>query len=185
MSSSIATTNRTNCCRKNDALYSVPPRQLIIIDSNVEQWEILAAGVGPDCEVHILDPNRDGITQITEILEERKEKREERRENFHSSPLSSFLSPLSSFPHPTPLTALHIISHGSPGSIHLGNSTLNPENLEAYHNQLQQWQTALSEDADINIYGCNVAQGVTGQAFIQQLAHLTQADIAASNDLTG
>ena len=83
------------------------------------------------------------------------------------------------------LDTLHIISHGSPGSLKLGNTTLNPENLEQYQDQLQQWQTALSENADINIYGCNVAEGVTGQAFIQQLANLTKADIAASNDLTG
>jgi hypothetical protein len=169
MISSIATTNRTNGCRKNDALYSVPPRQLMIIDSNVDQWQILAAGVGPDCEVHILDPNRDGIDQITEIL--------------NSSPPSPILG--EGVGGEGNYDALHIISHGSAGSLKLGNSTLNPENLEAYQNQLQQWQTALSENADINIYGCNIAQGVTGQAFIQQLAHLTQADIAASNDLTG
>ncbi len=35
------------------------------------------------------------------------------------------------------------------------------------------------------LYGCDVAADATGQSFVQQLAALTGADVAASTDLTG
>ncbi|MGL5195483.1 MAG: DUF4347 domain-containing protein, partial [Chroococcales cyanobacterium] len=43
-------------------------RQLVIIDPQVDDYQTLAAGIAPASEVHILDPHRDGIAQITEIL---------------------------------------------------------------------------------------------------------------------
>ncbi|NJN49429.1 MAG: DUF4347 domain-containing protein, partial [Alkalinema sp. RL_2_19] len=43
----------------------------------------------------------------------------------------------------------------------------------------------LSENADILIYGCNFAQGESGERAADTLAQLTGADIAASDDLTG
>ncbi|MGK7912589.1 MAG: heparin lyase I family protein, partial [Synechococcus sp.] len=57
--------------------------------------------------------------------------------------------------------------------------------LNQYSDELQQWQTALSENADILFYGCNVAAGQKGATFLNQIGELTGADIAASNDLTG
>ncbi|HAO12691.1 MAG TPA: hypothetical protein DCQ51_16350, partial [Planktothrix sp. UBA8407] len=57
--------------------------------------------------------------------------------------------------------------------------------LNQYAKQFQQWQTGLSENADILLYGCNLASGSLGQSFVTNLSQLTQADIAASNDLTG
>ncbi len=44
---------------------------------------------------------------------------------------------------------------------------------------------ALREDADILIYGCNLAAGEAGLQLIDELADLTGADVAASTDLTG
>ncbi|MGK7912708.1 MAG: Ig-like domain-containing protein, partial [Synechococcus sp.] len=57
--------------------------------------------------------------------------------------------------------------------------------LNQYSDELQQWQTALSENADILFYGCNVAAGQKGATFLNQIGELTGADIAASTDLTG
>jgi uncharacterized delta-60 repeat protein len=153
---------------------------LVIVDPAVSDYQTLLSDCSPQAEVHILDKDRDGITQITEILEERKEKREERRENFHSSPLSSFLFPLSSFLHPTPLHSLHIISHGAPGIIYLGNSTLELSNLEPYRSQLQKWNIS-----HLYIYGCKVAAGDAGAEFLTKLYQITQAQIYANPHLTG
>ena len=44
---------------------------------------------------------------------------------------------------------------------------------------------SLSTTGDISLFGCNVASGVTGQSFVNQLHQSTGADIAASDDLTG
>ena len=43
----------------------------------------------------------------------------------------------------------------------------------------------IRDRADRLLYGCDVAQGERGQAFIEQLAAATGADVAASNDPTG
>lgn len=43
----------------------------------------------------------------------------------------------------------------------------------------------LTDTGDILFYGCNVAEGDQGQAFVDQLKALTSADIAASTDITG
>jgi hypothetical protein len=69
--------------------------------------------------------------------------------------------------------------------LQLGDNWLTLETLPIYADQLQSWSQVLTEDADILLYGCNVAQGDRGQTFVQQLSQLTHADIAASDDLTG
>ncbi|MGI9285279.1 MAG: DUF4347 domain-containing protein, partial [Pseudomonadales bacterium] len=81
--------------------------------------------------------------------------------------------------------AVHIISHGSDGNINLGGSTLNASNLTAYQNAISGWSNALDANADILVYGCNLAANDAGQVLIDQLSILARADIAASTDLTG
>jgi Ca2+-binding RTX toxin-like protein len=80
--------------------------------------------------------------------------------------------------------SVQIVSHGSAGSLQLGSSQLNSSNLKSYKSLLQ-WSNYLTEDADILLYGCDVAAGETGVGFVQQLSQLTGADVAASDDLTG
>jgi hypothetical protein len=81
------------------------------------------------------------------------------------------------------ITSLHIVSHGSDGALQLGGETV--DDLSKYDAELSQWSNSLTAHADILLYGCNVAADPTGKAFVQQLATLTGADVAASTDLTG
>ncbi|CAD0227786.1 DUF4347 domain-containing protein [Planktothrix agardhii] len=131
-------------------------KTVVVIDSSVDNYETLLQGVDPNAEVIILDPNQDGIAQISSILSTQKD-----------------------------IDALHIISHGESGSLQLGTTVINANNLDQYSTQLSQWQASLTENADILLYGCNVASGSLGQSFVTNLSQLTGADIAASNDLTG
>src|SRR6266511_4883597 len=78
-----------------------------------------------------------------------------------------------------------IVSHGSEGSITLGSTILDQGNVASYADALAQIGAALAPDGDIMLYGCDVAGGTTGQQFIDALARLTGADVAASTDLTG
>jgi len=41
------------------------------------------------------------------------------------------------------------------------------------------------KDADILVYGCNVAEGIQGEDFVRKFSELIQADVAASTNLTG
>ncbi|MGV0027898.1 DUF4347 domain-containing protein [Phormidesmis priestleyi] len=137
---------------------------LLFIDSRVQDYQSLLAGVRLGTEVYVLD-STDAvasqfpggvITQITQTLMGRSN-----------------------------ISSLHILSHGATGSLELGNDRVDLGDLNRHADQLQSWASALTEDADILLYGCDVAEGEIGQAFVQQLAKLTSADVTASDDLTG
>ncbi len=110
----------------------------------------------PQIEVIQLDADRDGLTQITEVLA-----------------------------HERDISAIHIISHGDVGSLRLGSAVVDAQALTQNSAALQQWRSSLTADADILLYGCDVAQGAVGDSFIHALAQLTDADVAASTDPTG
>ncbi|MHC5818071.1 MAG: DUF4347 domain-containing protein, partial [Nostoc sp.] len=131
-------------------------QSLVFIDAAVEDKQSLIKGIDSESEVFILDSYNNGIEQINEILASHSE-----------------------------ISAIHIVSHGQSGGIQLGNGWLTRSQLQSDANQFQIWQSALTEDAEILLYGCNVAQGKEGVAFIEQLSQLTGADVAASNNLTG
>ena len=83
------------------------------------------------------------------------------------------------------VSAVHIISHGSDGAVYLGSSVLDLQSLHERSGELAAWGGSLTPDADLLIYGCDVAQTATGQALVEQLAAVTGADVAASTNLTG
>ncbi|MEZ6109241.1 MAG: DUF4347 domain-containing protein [Pirellulaceae bacterium] len=107
-------------------------------------------------EVIILDSSRSGIDQITETLGARAEVKQ-----------------------------LHILSHGSAGQVTLGNTVLAAETIDQFQADLAAWGQALSADADILFYGCDLAADESGRTLIETIASRTQADVAASDDLTG
>ena len=43
----------------------------------------------------------------------------------------------------------------------------------------------MTDSGDLLLYGCNVGAGASGQQFVESLAQLTGADVAASDDVTG
>ncbi|MCT7996856.1 DUF4347 domain-containing protein [Laspinema olomoucense] len=131
-------------------------RTLVFIDSGVSEQQTLLDALAPDTEVIRLDGDRDGIEQIIEAIAGR-----------------------------TGIDSIHLVSHGSSGRVQLGTTQLDAETLDAYLPQWQILRGSLSEGADILLYGCNVGTSDTGITFLQKLADLTGADIAASNDLTG
>jgi hypothetical protein len=133
-----------------------PLSSLVFIDSTVADYQSLLEGLTAGTEAIVLDPAEDGVEQITAALASR-----------------------------TGIESVHIVSHGSAGSLQLGAVTLNGASIDRYASSLQQWQGALSETANILLYGCNVAIDAQGQAFVQELSQLTQADLAASTNLTG
>ena len=137
--------------------------RLVIIDSGILDWQSLVLDLGTDTLVLILDSSADGLTQISDYL------------TALSAGAGNFM----------PLQSIHIISHGGVGSLLLGSSLVTGSNLSNYGSQLATLGHALSADGDLLLYGCDVAQGSEGQAFILALANATGADVAASTDRTG
>ncbi|MBE9068270.1 DUF4347 domain-containing protein [Leptolyngbya cf. ectocarpi LEGE 11479] len=81
------------------------------------------------------------------------------------------------------LESVHIFSHGSENALQFANGYFSQANLSEYEDELAAWGKALSPNGDLLFYGCNLAAG--GDQFIQQISQLTQADVAASDDITG
>lgn len=129
---------------------------ILFIDSKVTNYTTFLAGLSSNVEMYLLNTEENGVLQITDILKDRTE-----------------------------LDSIQIISHGSTGTLYLGYSILNNDNLLFYSDALEQIGSSLSASGDIMLYGCNVAQGDNGLNFINQLSAITRADVAASDDLTG
>ncbi len=132
------------------------PSELVFIDASLPDYNALLAAMKPYMAVFQLNDQQDGIDQISAVL-------------------SGYQN----------ISAIHILSHGNAGTLQLGATTLNSDDLNQYTNQLHGWASHLTDTADILLYGCDVALGMKGEGFIHQLADLTGADIAASNNLTG
>ncbi len=116
---------------------------------------VLASRYG-DIEVVVLDTGHDGILQVSDILEP-----------YHG------------------LFAVHVLSHGGAGAMRLGSSVLNESKLDQDQALISTWGRALQPGGDILLYGCDIALGADGVGFVQNLAHATGADVAASTNSTG
>jgi ELWxxDGT repeat protein len=152
----MSTTNTSNDKLSQVVTEGSRNRSILFMDAAVENYSSLVAGVLPGFEAIILDSTQDGVQQITQVLSQRQN-----------------------------LASVHIVSHGSCGSVQLGTANLSWDTLSFYASQLQSWQNALTDAAQILLYGCNVAAGAVGKAFVQRLSELTSAVVAASDDLTG
>lgn len=133
--------------------------ELIVIDSAVEDADSLLSTLLQNDRVFRilrLNSDTDGLTQITQKLEE----------------LGG-------------ASAIHLLTHGSSGEIRLGSTTLNANTLASHAAELLAWQHMLTNDADILLYGCDVADGANGAEFLDVLARLTSADVAGSEGKTG
>ncbi len=85
----------------------------------------------------------------------------------------------------TAVSAIHVIGHGDVNGTNLGTTRIDLSALRSRALEFANWSTSLTANADLLLYGCDVAGGVSGLALTQGLAQLTGADVAASNDLTG
>ncbi|WP_375478733.1 DUF4347 domain-containing protein [uncultured Nostoc sp.] len=124
---------------------------ILFLDSSVNNYEILLKNVVSEIEVIVLESSQDGVEQITQILLQRPR-----------------------------VESVHIVSHGSPGCLYLGNTQLSLSSLERYTQELQTWLSS-----SLILYGCNIAVGDAGEEFLHKLHQLTGANIAASTTPTG
>ncbi len=136
--------------------------ELVFVDPNTPDYQKLVAHLkagrqaGTHIEIVVLDADRDGIEQITEAL-------------------GSYQG----------LDAVHVVSHGTDGRLELGGGELDIDSVETHKRAILSWRDALSDRADLLLYGCDLAGGAEGRALIDALANVTDADVAASTDATG
>ena len=130
--------------------------EIVFISGDLPDLPALIDGVAAGSEVYMLDAQSDELSQMAALLAGR-----------------------------TGFDAIHILSHGSAGQLLNGTTTLTSDNLHDYSATLARIGSSLTVNGDLLLYGCDVAAGDAGQAFIDELAVATGADVAASTDLTG
>ncbi len=132
-------------------------QNVIVIDSGIADWKTLVANLSPDISVILLPAGGDGLAALALALADYGT-----------------------------LGALHLVSHGADGRLHLGALRLTEANLDQHGAALAAIASHLTPQSDLLLYGCSVAESAAGQAFVGALsAALNGASVAASTDPTG
>ncbi len=108
-SDGLSQANQVDSAR-NQGLTAPELNTVVFLDAGVTDYQSLQAGVIPGVATVILSPNKDGIEQITAFLQQNPQ-----------------------------ITTIHLVSHGAPGCLYLGNCQLNLTNIYDYRQQLQNW----------------------------------------------
>ena len=124
------------------------PDTLLIIDARVSNYQGLLTDLPGTVQVRVIQVGESGLNAITAALQGT-----------------------------SGLRSIQIISHGSSGNVTLGSDALNSATLSSHSAQVQAWGSHLSADADILLFGCDVAAGPGGSTLLTQLATLTGAVI--------
>ncbi len=128
---------------------------LIFIDPRVAGWDQLAAGAVGNAQVTVIDPAHDAISQITAALAGR-----------------------------SGVSAINLVGYGSAGVLELGRTPLDAAGVAAQADAVAGWRSHLVAGANLNLWGCDVAQA-NGAQLLAELNALTGADVAASTALVG
>jgi uncharacterized repeat protein (TIGR01451 family) len=161
-SASLETNESSDAATSSDDQSIEQRRELVIIDPAVEDYEELIDDLTNRdeedrlFEVFLLDGEKSGFEQLSALLADRQD-----------------------------LDAIHVVSHGEQGAFRLGSDWVDADSLYANAGSVSAWGDAISTNGDILLYGCDVAGSVEGEELVEQLAALTAADIAASDDDTG
>ncbi len=130
-------------------------KELVIINSSVMDAGTIIDTLAPNQEVLHLEAGSDAMQQILDYLDSSD----------------------------TKYDSIHIFSHGNAGYFVLNGEVFDGENFDA-----AEWAAVgehVSENGDILLYGCNLAENEAGRDFIAQIADASGADVAASTNATG
>ena len=131
-------------------------RHLFVFDDRVQDIDVLIGALPAGSDWAVFDPAGDGVERLRATMAGRQG-----------------------------LESIQLITHGSAGAIEFGSGSLRVPDLEARREALAEIGGHLAPGGDILLYGCEVARGEDGERFVQALARLTGANIAASSGPVG
>ncbi len=137
-----------------DASYTT----LVIIDSAVLDVDEIVDDLDDNTEILYLDADSDlsGLEQINAYLEESGETYD----------------------------SISIVTHGNDGYIVLTGDIIDSDYAANNADEFAELGSYLSDDGDILLYSCNTTESSSGEEFVDLIADLTGADVAASTDST-
>mgnify|MGYP001795851207 CR=1 FL=1 len=127
---------------------------LVVIDTAVEDWKYLADDVQGRAQVLLLNNKDDALGLISKAILE------------------------------GPISSLHIVGHGAPGTIALGKSEIDATTLRERSHLITAWSET-SPDLEILLYGCDTGKGAEGVDFVTALSAISGAKVAASTRPVG
>ncbi len=132
-------------------------KAIVFIDAGVTDINAIVRAASMDAEIVMLDAKSDGIRQIAGHLQSR-----------------------------AGIQKMHIVSHGAPGELQLGDATLSMSSITGAHrDELATIGSALAPDAYIIVCGGDVSASVPGKDFVQALAAVAGANVYGSDDPAG
>ena len=130
-------------------------QQVLVVDAGVTDAEIMIKAAAANMHVIRLNATEDGLSQLSRELAKA-----------------------------TGIKSLHILAHGEPGSLSLGNGAVTTASLQQTQS-LKALSGKFAAGADVMIYGCDLAANRSGQLLVETLGKHLGTDVAASTDLTG
>jgi len=136
-----------------------PRKELVFIDSRVPELQSIVEDIESNSQwatVIVVDSSQSGVSQISEALSQEQQ-----------------------------VDSVHLISHSLGPSVRMGSDLLSIQSMSEHATQISAWQSSLAAGADILIYGCDLGSSIDGIALMHELASITGADVAISDDNTG
>jgi ELWxxDGT repeat protein len=136
---------------------------VVLISNALVDVQTLSNAAGPDAKVIVYDAANDNLTSITGKLQETVND-----EGGHK------------------IDHLAILSHGDVGLLKLTQQGMfDTSSLQANAAQWQILGSLLSENARIDLYGCDIGKDPQGLIFVNTLATVSGVTVWGSNDSTG
>lgn len=130
--------------------------EVAFVDAGLHRIDTLLHAIRPDLAVFSVNRKRSGLLQMIEALDGARG-----------------------------LAAIHLIAHGEPGVLLLGRTRLTVRSIAMGHDALAAIGSALGPHGDLLVYGCHVATGALGRAWLDALSGATGARVAAADSLVG
>ncbi|HEY4761826.1 MAG TPA: DUF4347 domain-containing protein, partial [Thermoguttaceae bacterium] len=132
-----------------------------LIDDSLQDIDLLMRSLAPNTEIYLYDHQQQSPTDVLSTVYDWAKTNNAQ------------------------IDSLSILSHGASGSFVLGNEWLSLSTLGESAEAWQRLGDVMTLGADINIFGCNIAAGTSGQDLIDNIGRLSGADVFASVDDTG
>lgn len=129
---------------------------LVFIDPSVQDHDSLLRGLKDGAAAYVLDPARDGVRQVAEIL------------SGHAR-----------------LAAVSLVTHGTEAGISLGSARLDRAAVQEQAAGLRAIGRALAPGGTLQLFACEAGKGPGGRVLVQMLAQATGACVAAASRMLG
>jgi Domain of unknown function (DUF4347) len=137
-------------------VYAQESKKLIVIDEAIRDYSLLSKCMNQEAEIYILPQTNNQLESLTEEIARHKD-----------------------------LDAMFLFICGKDGMIMFNGAPVDFDNITKYSQLLEQWNASFTENADLLIYTCNLANTNNGKGLIRRLSAYTGLDVAASINDTG